>query len=421
MNAGFLPRRPQIAGNAVLFAYPDRSHTTRYSGISRDMNAESNQGNGHERLECFRSEVVDRVRESGSVWTLPGGELRLPRVFGFCRGVERALAGLEQAVEHSPAEGGSLVLLGEVIHNPWVNDFFRDRGVHILTPAQREDLERYVGPQDCAIIPAFGVPLPVHRRLEAIGCEVVDSTCGDVRRLWAWAERAAREGFGVAIFGRPNHDETVVTKSRLAEAGGKYVVLRSMQRVENFCDLLAGGDPRRQFAETFDPDETNATSLAPFQQLAQVSQTTMLYEETMEVRERLSAALKARFGAESFQQHALFQPTVCRATQLRQEAAVELCKSGCDLVMVVGGVGSSNTRHLFDLARQYAPAWFIEDARAILSANELSTFDLPGEESVVAPDWLPARRPLRIGVLAGASCPEIVIGRVLEKLAELLS
>ncbi|MFP4053880.1 MAG: hypothetical protein ACLFV7_08465 [Phycisphaerae bacterium] len=385
------------------------------------MNEDSTEHRGHERLECFRSEVVDRVRESGSVWTLPGGELRLPRVFGFCRGVERALAGLEQAVGHPPAEGGKLVLLGEVIHNPWVNDFFHDRGVHILTPAQREDLEQYVGPRDCAIIPAFGVPLPVHRRLEAIGCEVVDSTCGDVRRLWAWAERAAREGFGVAIFGRPNHDETVVTKSRLAEAGGKYVVLRSMKRVEDFCNLLAGGDPQDRFAGTFDKDETNATSLAPFEHLAQVSQTTMLYDETMEVRRRLSAALETRHGRDDLDRHALFQPTVCRATQLRQEAAVELCRSGCDLVIVVGGVGSSNTRHLFDLARKYVPAWFIEDASAIHSAEELSTFDLPGEQPIVVRDWLPRRRPLRIGVLAGASCPEIVIGRVLEKLAELLS
>jgi 4-hydroxy-3-methylbut-2-enyl diphosphate reductase IspH len=99
---------------------------------------------------------------------------------------------------------------------------------------------------------------------------------------------------------------------------------------------------------------------------------------------------------------------------------VALCKLGCDLVVVVGGFGSSNTRHLYELARSYAPAWFIEDARAIRSPRELETVDLPAGRPVVAENWLPPRRPLRIGVLAGASSPEIVVGEVVQRLGEFL-
>lgn len=371
------------------------------------------------RLECFRSDTVDRVRDAGSEWPLPGGTLKLPKVFGFCRGVERALAALEQAVEEGQA-GGRIVLLGEIIHNPWVNEFFRRRGVGILAPDQREQLEEHLGPSDIAIIPAFGVPPDIQRRLEAIGCDVVDSSCGDVRRLWAWAKRAAREGYAVAIFGRPNHDETVVTKSRLAEAGGRYVVLQDLRRVEDFCRQIAHPDATPPFAEVFDSDETNAGSPADFERLAQVSQTTMLYEQTMRVRSRIEQAFVNRFGQEEARRRLLFQPTVCRATQRRQEAAVELCQSGCDLVIVVGGVGSSNTRHLYELARQYVPAFFIEDARSIVSADEIETFAPPSPTPSVERGWLPAGRPLTIGVLAGASCPEIVIGEVLDTLANLL-
>ena len=89
-------------------------------------------------------------------------------------------------------------------------------------------------------------------------------------------------------------------------------------------------------------------------------------------------------------------------------------------VLVVGGFSSSNTRHLFELAGRYGPAYFIESAGAIDSAGSLRCF-LPQEDrTVAATDWLPSRRPLRIGVLAGAACPEIVVEDVLKRLAEFL-
>ena len=72
---------------------------------------------------------------------------------------------------------------------------------------------------------------------------------------------------------------------------------------------------------------------------------------------------------------------------------MELCRGGCDLVIVVGGFGSSNTRHLFELARGYCPAYFIEDAAAILSAERLRTFDPAAGRPVVAEGWLPAQAP----------------------------
>jgi 4-hydroxy-3-methylbut-2-enyl diphosphate reductase len=260
----------------------------------------------------------------------------------------------------------------------------------------------------------------VERRLKAIGCEIVDTSCGDVRRLWAWAGRAAEAGYGVLIFGRANHDETVVTKSRLAAGGGRYLVVGNLDEARLFCDLIGRGPEGGRLRDHFGAEATNAESLEPFERLAHVSQTTMLYDETLTVRELIRQAYTERFGAGAPGERLVFQPTVCRATQARQAAAVELCSHGCDLVVVVGGFGSSNTRHLHELASGYAPAWFIEGAGAIRSEGELATIDPTEDRPYIATDWLPARRPLRIGVLAGASSPEIVVGEVLRRLAEFL-
>lgn len=371
-------------------------------------------------MRAFRSELVDRVRAGGNSWKFPGGELLLPSVFGFCRGVERALAMLARAVNEHRFSGTRLVLFGEIIHNPWVNDYFHRRGVRILSGEQRGRVKEFVRGDDCAVIPAFGVPLPIERRLREIGCEIVDTSCGDVRRLWAWAEQAVSDGFAVMIFGRARHDETVVTKSRLADAGGRYVVVGDLDQADLFCAMITGDRPAGDFRAVFDDEATNAESLAPFVRLAQASQTTMLYDDTMELRERIRRAYLRRFGSGEVDRRLRFQPTVCRATQQRQRAAVELCRSQPDLAIVVGGFGSSNTRHLYDIARTHSPAYFIESAEDIRSRGELRCFDVARQVETMSSDWLPDRRPLRIAVLAGASSPEIVVGQILERLAALL-
>jgi len=375
-------------------------------------------------LDNFSSELVDRCRQSGGVLALAGGRIVLPAVFGFCRGVKRALAMLDQEVSRHAQQGGRLFLLGEIIHNPWVNAYFQRRDVTILRTEDRGRLEELISPVDCAIIPAFGVPLPVEERLRRIGCRIVDTSCGDVRRLWKWAEGAARSGFGVMIFGRADHDETVVTRSRLEACGGQYLVVNKLSQVDVFCDLLTGRRPAVEFGELLtraaNAAASNAAEFSPFERLAHVSQTTMLYDETMQVQTKLRVAFASRFGAAEAGRRLLLQPTVCRATQARQSAAVTLCQERPDVVVVVGGFGSSNTRHLYELARSYAAAYFIEDADAILDAHTLRTFDAATAQPTLAHDWLPAKRPVTVGVLSGASSPESVIGEVLRKISGFL-
>jgi 4-hydroxy-3-methylbut-2-enyl diphosphate reductase len=368
------------------------------------------------QTDVFSSALVDQIRRGGNSLDLGGGRILLPGAFGFCQGVNRALVMLEKAV--NARHKGRLFLLGQIIHNPWVNKHFQDCGVRILQPTQLEKLQELIGVDDCAVIPAFGVSVPVEQRLRRIGCQIIDTSCGDVRRLWRWATRAVSQGYGVLIYGRARHDETVVTKSRLQQAGGRYVVVESLQQARQFADLVAGGEDPGHFGEVFGPDATNAAGLEPFGRLAQVSQTTMLYEETLQVRQALREAFERRFGQAD--ERLVFQPTVCRATQDRQNATVELCRRGCDLVIVVGGFGSSNTGHLYELARTYCQAYFIEDASALVSATRINSYDPAGRTQRPVEPWLPPRRPVTIGLLAGASTPETVVGQVIARLGEFL-
>ena len=237
-------------------------------------NNSSHQCPRDDERDPFSSPVVDRVREAGNVWQLPGGLIRLPEVFGFCRGVKRALTMLQRAVAELAGQAGSgaggkkLLLLGQIIHNPWVNRYFENLGVRILSREQIEDPAKYITADDCAVIPAFGVKLPVQRQLAAIGCRIVDTSCGDVRRLWSWADRASADGYGVLIFGRADHDETVVTKSRLEASGGRYVVAGNLDQTRRFCDLITRRREAGEFAGLFGPQATNSRDLQPFQRLA---------------------------------------------------------------------------------------------------------------------------------------------------------
>jgi 4-hydroxy-3-methylbut-2-enyl diphosphate reductase len=372
-------------------------------------------------LTAFQSSVVDAVMAGPTpgVLHVAGNQIVLPEVFGFCRGVKRAIAMVDDAIEHHGKSDGEIVLLGEIIHNPWVNEYFRRRGVRVLTRDELADLPAHVSGNDCAIIPAFGLLPEWTRQLQTIGSTLIDCSCGDVIRVWQWGEREVSQGFGVLIFGRAKHDETLVTRSRLAEHGGKYLIVQTLDEARVFSEIVAGQRDESELVTVFGPAQTNADSLEPLLKLAQVSQTTMLHSETQKVCQVLADAFTKRFGSEA-EQRLRFQPTVCRATQDRQDAAVKLCREEFDVVIVIGGFGSSNTQHLWELAQQHSPAWLVEDADAIRSADELFAWDAKTQSGQCVAGWLPDRRPLRVGLLAGASSPEIVIGDVLKRLAECL-
>ncbi|HEY4952792.1 MAG TPA: 4-hydroxy-3-methylbut-2-enyl diphosphate reductase, partial [Verrucomicrobiae bacterium] len=139
-------------------------------------------------LTHYRSELVERIRAGGGV--LSAGELtvKLAKEFGFCYGVERAIDLAYAAKKHfsEVSPHTPIYLLGEIIHNPEVNDQIRAMGIKIISPKPTDEDLSQLQPGDAVIIPAFGTEVSTRKKIELkVGRDnIVDTTCGDVMSVW---------------------------------------------------------------------------------------------------------------------------------------------------------------------------------------------------------------------------------------------
>ncbi len=364
----------------------------------------------------YHSPMVEHLRASGGVATFGDVTVRLAKQFGFCYGVERAID-LAYAARKVFAER-NLYLVGEIIHNPEVNAQLAAMGICTLAgPCQLADIDK-LSPEDVVIVPAFGAEVAVHERIKARGCQIVDTTCGDVMSVWKRVRQYANDGVTSIIHGKSDHEETRATSSRARSAGGggHYLVVYDLAETEYLCHYLRQGGDRAAFldkfrgacSEGFDPDRHLG-------KVGVANQTTMLRSETEEVQQRIRAAVTARDGSEA--NFRVFD-TICGATQERQDALLDLLARPPDLMLVVGGYNSSNTTHLADLAQEKLPTYFVLNADCLESPQHIRHFDTRMRREVTAGDWLPAG-PISVGITAGASCPSNLIEDVILRLLKL--
>jgi len=363
--------------------------------------------------DIWQDAEVDAARAAGGALAAGPWTLRLPEVFGFCGGVLNAVRTLARALEIPPAANGTpagqVWLLGEIIHNETVNSWFRAAGVRLIPEPEINGVLERVRLGDRVVIPAFGIPLPLEERLRAaaavLGITLIDTTCRDVRRIWEFAARHAVTGSTLILHGKPDHPENRATLSRALTPANAVVLLPEADQAERLAGAVVGGDSSAL---------ARACVLQPgkldWNRLALVHQTTLLREEVERVEAALTAAASRRGG------QLACGVGMCRATQDRQDAALELCRHDCACLLVVGSFASSNTARLHRLASRFAPAYFIRDATA-MERHGIRHFDpVTGTERETA-GWLPASGT--IGILAGASCPPYDIGGILRRFLEL--
>ncbi|MBR4676362.1 MAG: 4-hydroxy-3-methylbut-2-enyl diphosphate reductase [Victivallales bacterium] len=349
----------------------------------------------------FSSELVNKVRENGGTIAIsPDCTIMLPSTFGFCTGVNRAVTKLNDIVNGKHI-ARPIWLLGAMIHNPAVNEAFAKGGVQVSTCA--EEVFEKASPHDIFVIPAFGLPLELDKRLRgfvAAAENIVDATCPFVRRVWNAAEQAGKQGNAVIIHGKYGHQETYGIWSRAVNKAPACVLLSTVEEARVFAENLSVVEKSRLF---------NPEKLAGCDWTL-LNQTTMLSTETAEIAEILQ---KARWHRGK----AFMAGTLCPATRERQAAAQELCAKGCEVIIVLGGTDSSNTTQLYRMAveRIGAEHCFFVQSELDLQTDSVRHF-IPFERRWGSSMNEPILKARRIGVLAGASCPDSELERLLIRL-----
>jgi 4-hydroxy-3-methylbut-2-enyl diphosphate reductase len=395
--------------------------------FKRSLNSSENyhrKGFGHDKEVSglmqseYQSDLIQQIRENQYTLTRGSITIRLAEAFGFCWGVERAVAMAYETRTHFPTE--RIWITNEIIHNPSVNHRLKEMEVQFIPVEQGIKDFSVVAKGDVVILPAFGASVQEMQYLNHSGCTIVDTTCPWVSKVWNTVEKHKKVNYTSIIHGKYNHEETVATSS----FAGTYLIVLNLQEAEYVTDYIlhdGGSDAEqrsrrdefmRKFSRAtsagFDPDRD-------LQRVGIANQTTMLKGETEQIGKLLERTMMQKYGPDKLNEHFLSFNTICDATQERQDAMLGLVEEKLDLMVVVGGYNSSNTTHLQEIAIERGiPSYHIDSASRIGPGNRVEHKPLD-QDLEVTENWLPAG-PLKIGITSGASTPDRVVEEVLEKI-----
>ncbi len=345
----------------------------------------------------------------------------IARHFGFCYGVENAIEIAYKAIYENP--GKRIFLLSQMIHNPGVNEDLIRHGLQFLQDTSGKQLIDWneLTPDDIVIIPAFGATIEIMEKLTSIGLNIeqYDTTCPFVEKVWNRSEKLGQDGHTIIIHGKYNHEETRATFSH-SSSGSPSVVVRDMEETKLLADFILGKLTREAFNATFgDRCSKGFNPETDLVKIGVVNQTTMLATETQEITDYLRDTMIQKYGEDRIKEHiADTRDTLCYATNDNQSSTYGLMEIKADLAVVVGGYNSSNTTHLVELLEQKFPTYFIKDADEILSGSEIRSFNIHTKETEQVHDYMPQDIPV-IAITSGASCPDSVVDKVIQKLLAL--
>ncbi|HET8624590.1 MAG TPA: 4-hydroxy-3-methylbut-2-enyl diphosphate reductase [Gemmatimonadales bacterium] len=367
----------------------------------------------------YHSHVVDALRANDHRLRVGPLTFRLAREFGFCYGVDRAVDYAYETRHKFPDR--RLFLVGEIIHNPHVNQKLRDMGIRFLAHASGGEFDfSALTADDVVIMPAFGVTIHDFNRLRAVGCVMVDTTCGSVLNVWKRVDSYARDGYTAIIHGKYWHEETKATASQVMKhPDGRYLVVLNMDEARLVCDFIEGRGDAAALAERFAKAVSAGFDFRrDLVRVGLANQTTMLSGESLAIADEFRMSMIRRYGEAAAADHVRTFDTICSATQERQDAVVQLLDEPLDLMLVVGGYNSSNTCHLAALVQSKGvPVYHIEDADCIdAAAGTIRHQPVRQKREITDAGWLGEARS--IGITAGASTPNNKVGETVLRVCE---
>lgn len=382
--------------------------------------------------EMYLSPIIRNVKEATKITDPRKKELSpteldfgpvtflIPRHFGFCYGVENAIDIAYRTVDENP--GKRIFLLSEMIHNPTVNEDLLKRGVKFLYETDGSERIPFdsLTSDDIVIVPAFGTTLEIEEKLKEKGINPYqyNTTCPFVEKVWNRGNQLGKKGYSLVVHGKFEHEETRATFSHSADHSPVVVVL-NREEANILADIMTGKRPEKDFERYFGHKSTEGFNpLKDLEQFGVINQTTMLATETEEVMEILKRAAAEKFGTDKVQNHfADTSDTLCYATNENQSATYALADAEPDLAIIVGGYNSSNTMHLVEILEHHCPSFHVRDSGEFDSAENIQHFDQWDKEIIETKNWLPMeKRPIRIALTSGASCPDVLVDDVLLKI-----
>jgi 4-hydroxy-3-methylbut-2-enyl diphosphate reductase len=371
-----------------------------------------------------KRKAADKMKKDFTPTIMEFGSLQiiLARHFGFCYGVENAIEIAFRAVDENP--GKRIFLLGEMIHNPGVNADLLALGVRFLMDTKGNMLVGWdeLKADDVVIIPAFGTTLELEQKLREKGIDPThyETTCPFVEKVWNRAEKIGADGYTIVVHGKPGHEETRATFSH-SKAVTPTVVVKDMAQTELLGKYIAGTLPAEQFYNDFKGQYSEGFEVTKdLQRIGVVNQTTMLASETQGIADYLKQVILNHYQTpvdKTSERFADTRDTLCYATNDNQSAVQGMLEQPADIAIVIGGYNSSNTSHLVELCELKLPAYYIKNEDCIISADEISHFDMHAHVEKHTKGYLPDHTPIKIMITSGASCPDALVERVIERLA----
>lgn len=357
----------------------------------------------------YQSNLVQLIKDNNYTLTRGDVTIRLAESYGFCWGVERAVAMAYETRQHFPTE--QIWITNEIIHNPSVNQRLREMQVQFIEVTNGNKDFSVVNSGDVVILPAFGASVQEMQLLNDLGCKIVDTTCPWVSKVWNTVEKHKKGDYTSIIHGKYTHEETIATSS----FAGKYLIVLNLEQAEYVANyILNGGDAgefmtkfSRAHSEGFNPDED-------LKQIGIANQTTMLKSETEQIGKLFERTMMRKYSPSNLNEHFQTFNTICDATQERQDAMQLLVEEKLDLMVVIGGFNSSNTTHLQEIAVERGIASYHIDCVERIDTNGIEHRLLDGSLQVTQ-HWLP-KGAITIGVTSGASTPDIVVADIVEKI-----
>lgn len=276
-------------------------------------------------------------------------EITIARTAGFCWGVRRTVNKVLETIDEGRAR---VATLGPVIHNPQTIEKFESRGVKVYDQVEK------VPDGTTLVIRTHGAVIPQQNLAKERGLEVIDGTCPYVKFPQVMAQRLSRDGYHLIIVGDENHAEI---KGVASYAEGPYTILRTGEPIPD----LPGVKKVAVISQT-----TNDATY--FKQI--VGEASLRFREVRAVN------------------------TICYDTGERQTEVRELCRK-VEVLVVVGGRMSANTRHLAEIGAEILPP---DRVHHVERADELR------------PEWFQGFQ--RVGISAGASTPDDVIDEVADRI-----